>query len=205
MNFSSKNSLDKRQSRSEGESGSDSKTCFRCGKTGHFKRNCPVKVMCDRCGNFGHIKWNYCVKLKKEDANTAHESNESEQASWEQCFSIITVDQSENVKSDMHQTDTHIDGDVYIDYNKEWILNSSCSYHATRNSSLFLNFRAHYKKRAIVAIDNSLHSIAKEENFNVKASTSNDERVSLDANSGHSVAKSLNQGSSCEYIYQSSC
>ena len=39
INFSSKNSSgDYKQSRSEGQRGGDSKTCFRCGETGHFKR-----------------------------------------------------------------------------------------------------------------------------------------------------------------------
>ncbi|KAM7491750.1 hypothetical protein LguiA_034671 [Lonicera macranthoides] len=182
MNFSSKNSSDNKQSRNEGESGGDSKTCFRCGKTRHFKRNCRVKIVCNRCGNSCHIKRRNCrVKLKKKDANTAHENNESEQANWEQCFSIVAVDQSENVTSTMHQTDTHTNGNVHIDYNKEWILDSSCSHHATRNSSLLSDVRAHYGKRAIVTAGNSLHPVAKEGNFNVKARTSSDEGASLDA------------------------
>ncbi|KAH6807330.1 hypothetical protein C2S51_028438 [Perilla frutescens var. frutescens] len=33
-----------------------SKECYRCGKTGHMKRTCRVKVKCDRCGKPGHIQ-----------------------------------------------------------------------------------------------------------------------------------------------------
>ncbi len=31
------------------------KPCFNCGKTGHFRRNCP-KLTCFNCGKSGHMK-----------------------------------------------------------------------------------------------------------------------------------------------------
>lgn len=41
---------------------------------------CRVKVVCNRCGKSGHIKANCHVKLDKAGANVAHESKESEQS-----------------------------------------------------------------------------------------------------------------------------
>ena len=34
------------------------KACYKCGKSGHFKRDCWVKVACHHCGKSGHIKLN---------------------------------------------------------------------------------------------------------------------------------------------------
>ncbi|KAA8537014.1 hypothetical protein F0562_029492 [Nyssa sinensis] len=64
-------------------------------------------------------------------------------------------------------------------YSKDWIVDSGCSHHATRNVSLLFEVRPHYGKRAIVTTDNSLHPVVKEGNFNVKNDISNAGGVSL--------------------------
>ena len=46
------------QLRSEESSKKPFKACYKCGKPGHFKRDCWVKVVCHRCGKSGHIKPN---------------------------------------------------------------------------------------------------------------------------------------------------
>ncbi|KAM7514442.1 hypothetical protein LguiA_004025 [Lonicera macranthoides] len=74
--------------------------------------------------------------LKQESANVAHESSESEKPKWGQCLSIIDVERSETVTSVMHQTDKHIDSNGSIYYSKEWIVDSSCSHHASENCAV---------------------------------------------------------------------
>lgn len=58
--------------------------------------------MCNRCGTLGHIKRNCCVKLRETNANVANESSEFKQPKWEKFFSIVTIDQPENVTYVVH-------------------------------------------------------------------------------------------------------
>jgi len=126
--------------------------------------------VCSRCGKSGHIKQNYRVNLTGAGANVAHEASEFEQP-------IEAIDKPANMTSVVHHTDR--DADVSIDYNKDWIVDSGCSHHATGNSSLLSDVHPHCGKRVIITADNSLHPVVKEGHFNVKADTSNAEGVSL--------------------------
>lgn len=162
-------------SNDEGQSKGTARTYFRCGKHGHFKCDCQVKVICNRCGKSGHIQSNCRVNLSEEDANAAYESNESEQPNWEQCLAIETIDQAANV----YQTNAPTDVAALIDYNTEWIVDSGCSHHATGNVSLLFDVRPHCGKKAIVTADNSLHLVVKKGYFKIKESNSNDGGISL--------------------------
>ena len=110
----------------------------------------------------GHIKKFCCVKLHDEDTNTAYEVEESDDIKWEQGFSIEVIDQSAEMASTMHP----IGVTGVIDYEKEWIVDSRCSHHATGDANLLSDVRPHEGKRVIMTADNSLHPVMKEGNFN---------------------------------------
>ena len=78
------------------------KACYRCGKPGHFKRDCQVKVVCHRCGKPGHIKPNCRVKMQESKANVVHVRKNSSDPIWEYCLTTEVLDQPTNV---VHQDD----------------------------------------------------------------------------------------------------
>ncbi|KAK4426940.1 hypothetical protein Salat_1462800, partial [Sesamum alatum] len=69
-------SSNKNQFRTEDQSKRPSKACYRCGKLGHLKRDCRVKVVYDRCKRSGHIKANCRVKMQEIEANVVNDINE---------------------------------------------------------------------------------------------------------------------------------
>lgn len=146
--------------------------CNRCGKRGHIKRNCRVKIVCDRCGKLGHIKSNCRVKLKDDNvnANVIHEDRNDDQLNWEKCFSIGVIEKHDNVE---HQVDEHSNANVSIDYKKEWIIDSGCTHHATGSASLLSDVRPHDGTQAIVTADNTVHPVKKEGHLNVRAERTN--------------------------------
>lgn len=165
------------QFRTEGQSKGKSKGCYRCGKQGHNKQDCWVKVVCNRCGKSGHIKANCRVKLDEAGANVANESKESEQSNWEQCLSIEVIDQPTSMTSVVHQTNAPIDVNAAIDYNKEWIVDSGCSHHTMGNATLLSDVCPYCRKRLIVTADNLLHPVLKEGHF--EKGNSNDRGIFL--------------------------
>ena len=106
QNFHSKlSSSNVNQFRSEESSKKPFKACYRCGKPGHFKRDCQVKVLCDRCGKPCHIKPNYRVKIQEPEANVVHESKNSLDPIWEYCLTTEVLDQPTNMTSAVYQDD----------------------------------------------------------------------------------------------------
>ena len=81
--FSKHPTCDRKHFANEEKQMSSFRACYKCGKSGHIKRDCRVKVTCDRCEKHGHIRTNCRVKLQEAGANVVHESNVSEQANWE--------------------------------------------------------------------------------------------------------------------------
>lgn len=78
------------------------------------------------------------VKIHDDEANVVEERDDSQAPNWEKCFSIEVVDQ-EMKNLVVHKTDTVAQTNSLIDYNKEWILDSGCSHHATGNIMLLLS------------------------------------------------------------------
>ena len=122
------------------------KVCYKCGKPGHFKRDCRVKVVCDRCGKPGHIKPNCRVKMQESEANAVHKN--SSNPFWEHCLTIEVLDQSTNGTSAVHQDDVSTNAHAFIDYNEERIVSSGCSHHATENETLLSDVRPHCQKKS---------------------------------------------------------
>ena len=109
-----------------------------------------------QCGKSGHIKKNCRVKLRGAEANATHE--DSDAPKWEQCFSIEVIDQQENMASLTRLSES-------IDYENDWIVDYGCSHHATRDVKLLSNVRPHEGKRVIVTADKSLHLVMKKRKF----------------------------------------
>lgn len=144
---------------------------------GHIKANCRVKIVCERCGKSGHIKPNCRVKLAESDVNIAHEVKEEDELNWDKCLSIEVIDQPDNIASVLHQNGKFAGN--CIDYEKEWIVDSGCTHHATGDVKLLSDVRPHLRNRVIVTADNSMHSVMKEGKFNVKAENLNGEGLTL--------------------------
>lgn len=71
-------------------------------------------------------------------------------------------------------------GNVSIDYEKEWIVDSGCSHHATGDASLLSSVRRHDGGRAIVTADNSVHPVVNEGKLNIKVNNTNCDNISID-------------------------
>ncbi|KAK3012509.1 hypothetical protein RJ639_007995 [Escallonia herrerae] len=122
-----------------------SKKCYRCGKTGHIKKYCRVKLV---------------------KANTACENDDSDKLKWEQCFSIETAQKQGKELGASDQIEAFVN---YVDYKKEWILDSGCSHHVTGNSELVSNIHKHNGDRVIITADNSIHPVVNEGTANINA------------------------------------
>ena len=120
QNFhSNPSSSNENQFRSEESSKKPYKACYKCGKRGHFKRDCRVKVVCHRCGKLGYIKPNCQFKMQESEANVVHESKGSSDPIWEHCSTTEVLDQPTNVTSAVHQDDVSTNAHAFIDYNEE--------------------------------------------------------------------------------------
>ncbi|KAF2287872.1 hypothetical protein GH714_003053 [Hevea brasiliensis] len=111
----------------------------------------------ERCGKIGHIKKNYRVKLSK--ANVARDKEDGDQLKWEQCFTVEVVEGRDNVTVESTQVQALFNHEICRD---EWIIDSGCSHHVTRNDSLLSEVRQHKGERVIVTTDNSAYPVAKE-------------------------------------------
>ncbi|KAK1371141.1 CCHC-type domain-containing protein [Heracleum sosnowskyi] len=130
--------------------------CYRCGKTGHIKKNCRVKLS----------KVNVANEKEKTE-----QSEPKEEIKWEQCFTVEVRDnkaESEPVPVFYnHSNDT-----------KEWILDSGCSHHVTGDESVFTKLQNHDGERVIITADNSTYPVAKE--GTVEISSDDTKLVKLD-------------------------
>ncbi|KAH6797558.1 hypothetical protein C2S52_022112 [Perilla frutescens var. hirtella] len=97
-----------------------------------------------KCGKTGHMKRTYRVKVK-----------------CDRCGKPGHIQRNYHV--DLARDGVEVYTNVFTDVNKEWIVDSGCSHHATGDESLLSNARPHTRKKVIVTADNSLHPVVKEE------------------------------------------
>ncbi|KAG8364043.1 hypothetical protein BUALT_Bualt19G0085100 [Buddleja alternifolia] len=138
----------------------EEKKCYRCGKPGHIKRFCRVKL---------------------EDGNLSTEKNgeQDQQIDWEKCFSNEVIDcHNHSQPSIQHGTNFHAIN-TSIDYKTDWIFDSGCTHHLTGDDSLISNAHNHVGNRAIVTAENSIHLGEKEGSANVKVTDSENDNVVL--------------------------
>ncbi|KAL4347792.1 hypothetical protein GQ457_17G001580 [Hibiscus cannabinus] len=110
-------------------------------------------IKCYRCGKIGHIKRNCRVKLSK--VNVASD-NERDQLKWEQCFTVEDVRVRDEKSTPTQVLLSHENCE------EEWIIDSSCSYHVTGNDELLSDLRQHKGERVIITADNSAYPVAQE-------------------------------------------
>ncbi|KAK3022504.1 hypothetical protein RJ639_046781 [Escallonia herrerae] len=91
------------------------------------------------------------------------------------CFSIET-EQKQSKELGAYQIEAFVN---YVDYKKEWILDSSCSHHVTGNSELVSNIHKHNGGWVIITADNSVHPVVNEGTTNINAHGSMDSGVVL--------------------------
>ncbi|KAK3014348.1 hypothetical protein RJ639_008941 [Escallonia herrerae] len=143
--YSAKSSTSNADSSTTPQQKYSSKKCYRCGKIGHIKKYCRVKLV---------------------KANTACENDDCDKLKWEQCFSIETAQKQGKELGASDQIEAFVN---YVDYKKEWILDSGCSHHVTGNSELVSNIHKHNGDRVIITADNSIHPVVNEGTANINA------------------------------------
>ncbi|KAF2307597.1 hypothetical protein GH714_030039 [Hevea brasiliensis] len=101
------------------------------GKAATDNSQNPNIVKCYRCGKIGHIKKNCRVKLSK--ANVARDKEDGDQLKWEQCFTVEVAEGRDNVIVESTQVQALFNQEICRD---KWIIDSGRSHHVTGNDSL---------------------------------------------------------------------